>query len=209
MTKKTNKTENIIVTIEKANDKNHAFIKSNALAIMEIANTVYAPKIGDEKMGSDDYREWLFANHKELATYLFDDMGKPNKKGESKPIMSPHKKNIFAGIKSVATKNSEFLAWSESDIGNEVSSLAKITASINKYEKSLEPKTETESEGETESESEGEGEGESLTIEKPTLETVAKELLKKFSKDDCVKLSQMLYDLACEDVSDDAIQNVG
>lgn len=193
---------NIIVKIEKANDKQNAFIKKNANAIMEMANQVYAPKMASEKMGSDDYRDWLFSNHEELATYLFDDMGKPNKKGESKPIMSPHKKNIFAGIKSVATKNAEFLAWSESDIGNEVSSLAKITASINKYEKSLDPKTETESE------SEGETESESLTIEKPTLKEVAQELLKQFSKDDCVILSQLLYDLACEDASEEAIEEV-
>ena len=128
---------NIILKIELANDKNNAFLKDNANKVLAQANELYAPKMGDDALGTDDYREWLFANHKELAYYLYDEKGKPNKKGASKPVMSQHKKNIFAGIKTIATDNDGFVAWSESDVGNEVSSLAKVTASINKYQKSL------------------------------------------------------------------------
>ena len=133
---------NIILKIEKANDKNNAFLKDNADKVLTQANELYAPKMGDDALGTDDYREWLFKNHAELAAYLYDELGKPNKKGVSKPVMSQHKKNIFAGIKTVATDNDAFVEWAASDIGNEVSSLAKVTASINKFQKSLvEPET--------------------------------------------------------------------
>lgn len=133
---------NIILKIEQANDKNNAFLKDNADKVLTQANELYAPKMGDDALGTDDYREWLFSNHKALAEYLYDEMGKPNKKGVSKPVMSQHKKNIFAGIKTIATDNDAFLDWAGSDVGNEVSSLAKVTASINKYQKSLiEPET--------------------------------------------------------------------
>jgi len=119
--------------------------------------------------------------------------------------MGQHKKNIFGGIKTIATDNEGFLEWAnQSDIGNEVSSLAKVTASINKYAKSLEPKTETQNTSdETES-----TETESTDNAKPSLEQVAQELLKRFTADECVKLSEMLYDMACENASDEAIEKV-
>ena len=132
----------IILKIEKANDKNNKQIKQNADLVIAECKELYQPKI--DGMKTDDYREWMFANHPKQAEYFYDEMGKPNNKGISKPIMGQHKKNIFGGIKTIATDNEAFLNWAQSDIGNEVSSLAKVTASINKYAKSIEPKTETQ-----------------------------------------------------------------
>ena len=126
---------NIIVKIEKANDKTHALIKNNASNLIELCNDVYAPKLED--MGNDDYREWLFENHKELAEYLYDEVG-----AKDKPKMGQHKKNIFGGIKTIATRNNDFLAWCASDFGSGTASLAKVTGSVNGYEKSLAPKAE-------------------------------------------------------------------
>ena len=193
---------NIILEIEQRNDDNNAYLKDNAQAVLKLANKLFAPKMGDDALGNDDYREWLFKKDKAFAEYMYDEMGKPNKKGISKPIMGQHKKNIFGGIKTIATDNAAFLEWAnQSDIGNEVSSLAKVTASINKYAKSLEPKTETGAGDET-------GEHETIENAKPPLEQIAQELLKKFTADECIKLSEMLYDMACENASDEAIEKV-
>ena len=126
---------NIIVKIEKANDKTHALIKNNADNLIELCNEVYAPKLDDMKQ--DEYRDWLFAEHKELAVYLYDTVG-----AKDKMKMSQHKKNIYAGIKTIATRNVDFLAWCDSDFGSGTASLAKVTGSVNGYEKSLAPKTE-------------------------------------------------------------------
>jgi len=194
----------IILKIEKANDKNNKQIKQNADLVIAECRELYQPKIDGIK--TDDYREWMFANHPKQAEYFYDELGEPNKKtGERKPIMGQHKKNIFGGIKTIATDNEGFLEWAnQSDIGNEVSSLAKVTASINKYAKSLEPKTETQNASdETES-----TETESIDNAKPPLEQIAQELLKRFTPDECIKLSEMLYDMACENASDEAIEKV-
>ncbi len=126
---------NIIVKIEKANDKTHALIKNNADNLIELCNAVYAPKLDDMKQ--DEYRDWLFAEHKELAVYLYDTVG-----AKDKLKMSQHKKNIYGGIKTIATRNNDFLAWCDSDFGGGTASLAKVTSSINGYEKSLAPKPE-------------------------------------------------------------------
>jgi len=201
---------NIILEIEQRNDDNNAYLKDNAQAVLKLANKLFAPKMGDDALGNDDYREWLFKKDKAFAEYMYDEMGKPNKKGISKPIMGQHKKNIFGGIKTIATDNEGFLEWANQfDIGNEVSSLAKVTASINKYAKSLEPKTETQNTSdETESTETESTETESTDNAKPSLEQIAQELLKRFTPDECVKLSEMLYDMACENASDEAIEKV-
>ena len=79
----------------------------------------------------------LFENHKELAVYLYDEVG-----AKDKLKMSQHKKNIYGGIKTIATRNNDFLAWCASDFGSGTASLAKVTGSVNGYEKSLAPKPE-------------------------------------------------------------------
>ena len=196
----------MILKIEKANDKNNALIKNNADMLIAECQELYQPKI--DGMKTDDYREWLFANHPKMAEYLYDELGEPNKKtGERKPIMGQHKKNIFNnGIKEIATNETGFLTWCESEHGKGTSSLAKVKPAITAYEKSLQPKSETGASDETgESET---GENETIENAKPSLEQIAQKLLKEFGADDCVKLSEMLYDMACENASDEAIEKV-
>lgn len=187
---------NIILKIETNNDKNHALMKKNAQEILNQANEVYAPKMGDDALGSDDYREWLFANHKDLAEYLYDELGKANKKGEQKPVMSQHKKNIFAGIKTIATRNDDFMAWCDSDSGRNVSSLAKVTSAVNSYLKSLEAPAEKSGAGDDETESAGDDGAISL-------EDMAREIITKLGKDAAMQLSTMIWDLADGEIADE------
>ena len=198
----------IILKIEKANDKNNKQIKQNADLVIAECKELYQPKI--DGMKTDDYRAWMFANHPKQAEYFYDELGEPNKKtGERKPIMGQHKKNIFNnGIKEIAINETGFLAWCESDHGQGTSSLAKVKPAITAFQKSLEPKQEKQS-GESDETGENEtGENETIENAKPSLEQIAQELLKRFTPDECVKLSEMLYDMACENASDEAIEKV-
>ena len=181
---------NIILKIETNNDKNHALMKKNAQEILSQANAVYAPKMGDDAIGSDDYRDWLFANHKDLAEYLYDDLGKANKKGEQKPVMSQHKKNIFAGIKTIATRNDDFLAWCDSDSGRNVSSLAKVTSAVNSYLKSLETPAKNSGAGDDETETESAGDDAPISIE-----DMARDIIAKLGRKDADALSIAIADL--------------
>ena len=196
---------NIIVKIEKANDKTHALIKNNADNLIELCNAVYAPKLDD--MGNDDYREWLFENHKELAEYLYDEVG-----AKDKPKMGQHKKNIFGGIKTIATRNNDFLAWCASDFGSGTASLAKVTGSVNGYEKSLAPKPEkTAPASGGGDDASGDDTVETIApIEptKPSLEQIAQKIIADLGNDAAIELSTMLYDMACASASDEAIEKV-
>lgn len=196
----------MILKIEKANDKNNALIKNNADTLITECRALYQPKL--DGMKTDDYREWMHANHPKMAAYLYDETGAPNKKGISKPVMSQHKKNIFNnGIKMIATQEDDFLAWCDSDHGQGTSSLAKLKPAITAYQKSLQPKTET---GGNDDETGEDETSETAASEnaKPSLEQVAQKLLQEFGADECVKLSAMLYDMACENASDEAIEKV-
>ena len=196
--------KNIIVKIEKANDKTHALIKSNADNLIELCNEVYAPKLED--MGNDDYRDWLFAEHKELAEYLYDEVG-----AKDKLKMSQHKKNIYGGIKTIATRNNDFLAWCASDFGSGTASLAKVTGSVNGYEKSLAPKAEKTAPTNGDGGDGGDDTGETIApIEnaKPSLEQIAQKIIADLGNDAAIELSTMLYDMACTSASDEAIEKV-
>lgn len=201
---------NIIVKIEKANDKTHALIKDNAENLIEMCNEVYAPKLDDMKQ--DEYRDWLFAEHKELAVYLYDEVGAKNKMK-----MSQHKKNIYAGIKTIATRNADFIAWCGSDFGSGTASLAKVTGSVNGYEKSLAPKIEktppVTGGGDDTSGDDTSGDDTPIIIEQantelPTLEEIAKKIIADFGNDAAIELSTLLYDMACDSASDEAIEKV-
>ena len=185
---------NIILKIEKANEKNRNFMRDNAQAIVDMCNTLYAPKMGDEPMKTDDYREWMMKEHPEFAAYIYDEMGKPNSKGVCKPTMSQHKKNIMQGVKTVATRNDGFLEWANSDAGQETTTLAKVTGAVNKYFKAP-----------TEPTGEGEGE-EGETDNGITLEDMAREIIKKVGHDDALKLSELIYDMACAEASPEAVE---
>ena len=198
---------NIIVKIEKANDKTHALIKNNADNLIELCNEVYAPKLDDMKQ--DEYRDWLFAEHKELAVYLYDTVG-----AKDKMKMSQHKKNIYAGIKTIATRNADFIAWCDSDFGSGTASLAKVTGSVNGYEKSLAPKTEktTPASGGSDDASGDDASGDDtptiIEPSKPSLEEIAKKIIDDFGNDAAIELSTMLYDMAVAGASDEAIEKV-
>ena len=182
---------NIILKLEQANER----VKDNADKVMTQANELYAPKMGDDALGTDDYREWLFKNHKALAEFLYDEMGKANKKGVKKPVMSQHKKNIFAGIKTIATDNDAFLDWAGSDVGNEVSSLAKVTASINKYQKSLEPKSDNTSAGDDDAGDDAETETSADDNAPISIEDMARDIIAKLGRKDADALSIAIADL--------------
>lgn len=197
----------MILKIEKANDKNNALIKNNADTLIAECKELYQPKI--DGMKTDEYREWLFANHVKMAEYLYDELGEPNKKtGERKPIMGQHKKNIFNnGIKEIAINENGFLAWCDSDHGQGTSSLAKVKPAITAFEKSLQPKTETET-GESDETGESETGASDETIAKPSLEEIAKKIIDDFGHDAAIELSTMLYDMAVAGASDEAIEKV-
>ena len=70
---------------------------------------------GKEKAGTDAIRDTIFADAR--FTWLYDDTGKANKKGISKPIMSPLMRKIREGMLFLADEdNAEmFIAWTETD----------------------------------------------------------------------------------------------
>lgn len=185
----------MILKIEKANDKNNALIKNNADTLITECRALYQPKL--DGMKTDDYREWMHANHPKMAAYLYDETGAPNKKGVCKPVMSQHKKNIFNnGIKMIATQEGDFLAWCDSDHGQGTSSLAKLKPAITAYQKSLQPKTET---GGNDDDAENEtGENETGENAKPDLNAIAKKLIEQLGHKDAATLSTMLWDMVEE-----------
>lgn len=198
---------NIIVKIETASNEVTLLIKDNAENLIELCNEIYAPKLEDMKQ--DEYRDWLFENHNEVAKYLFDEVGA---KGKMK--MSQTSKNVSGGIKTIATRNDDFRAWCASDFGSGTTSLAKVTASINGYEKSLAPKPEKtapESGGSDDASGDDASGDDTPTIieqSKPTLEEIAKKIIDDFGNDAAIELSTLLYDMACVSASDEAIEKV-
>jgi len=193
---------NIIVKIETASNEVTLLIKDNAENLIELCNEIYAPKLDDMKQ--DEYRDWMFENHNEVAQYLFDEVGA---KGKMK--MSQTSKNVSGGIKTIATRNADFRAWCASDFGSGTTSLAKVTSSINGYEKSLAPKTEktTPASGGGDDAS---GDDTLTIIEqaKPSLEEIAQKIIADFGNDAAIELSTLLYDMACVSASDEAIEKV-
>jgi len=193
---------NIIVKIETASNEVTLLIKDNAENLIELCNEIYAPKLDDMKQ--DEYRDWMFENHNEVAQYLFDEVGA---KGKMK--MSQTSKNVSGGIKTIATRNADFRAWCASDFGSGTTSLAKVTSSINGYEKSLAPKTEktTPASGGGDDAS---GDDTPTIIEqaKPSLEEIAQKIIADFGNDAAIELSTLLYDMACVSASDEAIEKV-
>ena len=138
---------------------------------------------------------------------MYDTVG-----AKDKLKMSQTSKNIFGGIKTIATRNNDFLAWCESDFGSGTTSLAKVTGSVNGYEKSLAPKKEktTPASGGGDDAS-GDDTGETIApIEpaKPSLEQIAQKIIADLGNDAAIELSTMLYDMACSSASDEAIEKV-
>lgn len=100
-------------------------IKDNAKSIIktcrDFAEIVAASKGGDELRG--DLCAAGFA-------WLYDTLGKPNKSGKAKAIMSGHMKHLKSGMIFIHENEAAFLAWSDSKEKTGVSSIRGIKAAI-------------------------------------------------------------------------------
>jgi DNA-binding transcriptional regulator GbsR (MarR family) len=121
-------TNSIVKTlfVNRANAINADIVK-NATAILTECATFFdiiedahnaermARKDENAKAGTDAIREAITTDGH--FAWLYDAMGKPNKKGISKPIMSDHMRKIREGMLFLADENNAdlFTTWAESD----------------------------------------------------------------------------------------------
>ena len=100
-------------------------IKDNAKSIIEtcrqFAEIVAASKGGDELRGD------LCANG---FAWLYDSLGKPNKSGKAKAIMSGHMKHLKSGMIFINENEAAFLAWCDTKEKTGVSSIRGIKAAL-------------------------------------------------------------------------------
>lgn len=104
-------------------------IKENATQILEdciLYQTICNKYSGDDR--KDNLIEQGFQ-------WLFDDKGKPNKKGICKPIMSGTMRNNANGMQFIAEHADEFIAWAKTDEKTGVNSFTGIKTAL-KPEKS-------------------------------------------------------------------------
>jgi hypothetical protein len=121
-------TNSIVKTlfVNRANAINADIVKNAPAILIECAtffdiieNTHNAERMTrkDEtaKAGTDAIREAIMTDGH--FSWLYDAMGKPNKKGISKPIMSDHMRKIREGMLFLADENNAdlFTTWAESD----------------------------------------------------------------------------------------------
>lgn len=99
-------------------------IKQNADQIL--ADCLFYANACAESKG-DDRRDHLINNGFE---WLFDTLGKPNKKGIAKPIMSGTMRNNANGMLFVAEHAEAFKAWAASDEKTGVNSFTGIKAAL-------------------------------------------------------------------------------
>ena len=142
----------IIKQIETKSLNVNAFIKKNSAYILNESIIIGTKK---DSLKADDFRNWVFTTNEIDIKFMFDEKGKPNKKGEVKKIMSQHNKNVMNGIIKIYNNQDLFVNWvkdEEYKKGNSTTSIAKIPSVLTQYEKHLNPTTnETETE-ETETE---------------------------------------------------------
>jgi len=152
----------IIKQIETKSLNVNAFIKKNSAYILNESIIIGTKK---DSLKADDFRNWVFTTNEIDIKFMFDEKGKPNKKGEVKKIMSQHNKNVMNGIIKIYNNQDLFVNWvkdEEYKKGNSTTSIAKIPSVLTQYEKHLNPttnETETDTE-ETESKNNNE-----ITIE--------------------------------------------
>ena len=146
-------------------------IKDNAKSIVEqcqlLADIVAASKGGDELRG--DLSENGFA-------WLYDTLGKPNKSGKSKAIMSGHMKHLKVGMIYIHENEAAFLTWCDNKEKTGVSSIRGIKAAISPKKEKAEKVTSSHENDESESDS-----ADNATIEKGDNRSRA-ELLENFLK---------------------------
>jgi len=148
----------IIKQIETKSLNVNAFIKKNSAYILNESIIIGNKK---DTLKADDFRNWVFTTNEIDIKFMFDEKGKPNKKGEVKKIMSQHNKNVMNGIIKIYNNQDLFVNWvkdEEYKKGNSTTSIAKIPNVLTQYEKHLNPstnETETDTE-ETETETDTE-----------------------------------------------------
>ena len=142
----------IIKQIETKSLNVNTFIKKNSSYILNESVIIGSKK---DTMKADDFRNWVFTTNEIDIKFMFDEKGKPNKKGEVKKIMSQHYKNVMNGIIAIYNNQDTFVNWvndNEYKKGNNVTSLSKMSNNLTQYNNYLNPSNnETETE-ETETE---------------------------------------------------------
>jgi len=142
----------IIKQIETKSLNVNTFIKKNSSYILNESIIIGNKK---DTLKSDDFRNWVFTTNEIDIKFMFDEKGKPNKKGEVKKIMSQHYKNVMNGIIAIYNNQDTFVNWvndNEYKKGNNVTSLSKMSNNLTQYNNYLNPSNnETETE-ETETE---------------------------------------------------------
>lgn len=142
-------------------------IKDNAKSIVEqcqaFSDIVTASKGGDELRGD------LCANG---FSWLYDSLGKPNKSGKSKAVMSSHMRQVKDGMIFINENEAAFLAWCDNQEKTGVSSIRGIKAAIS-------PKKDTSKNVSTGNKNEGDEATDNATTEKGDNRTPA-ELLENF-----------------------------
>ena len=121
-------------------------IKDNAKSIVEtcrqLAEIVEASKGGDELRGD------LCANG---FAWLYDSLGKPNKSGKAKAIMSGHMKHLKSGMIFIHENEAAFSAWCDIKEKTGVSSIRGIKAALSPKKEKAEKVTTSHENDESES----------------------------------------------------------
>lgn len=121
-------------------------IKDNAKSIVEqcraFSDIVTASKGGDELRGD------LCANG---FAWLYDSLGKPNKSGKAKAIMSGHMKHLKAGMIFIHENEAAFLTWCDNKEKTGVSSIRGIKAAISPKKEKVEKVTNSHENDESDS----------------------------------------------------------
>jgi hypothetical protein len=145
-----------------------------------------AQKNDEAKAGTDALRDAIFADgHFE---WLYDDTGKPNKKGISKPIMSDGMRKIREGMLFLADENNAdlFLAWADSKPNKKgVCDFANIKTAIKpKAEKTASDASEGEGESDA-SEDAAATDADTKRTKEEFLEWVFNQAFTEFGMDGC------------------------
>ena len=142
----------IIKQIETKSLNVNTFIKKNSSYILNESVIIGSKK---DTMKADDFRNWVFTTNEIDIKFMFDEKGKPNKKGEVKKIMSQHYKNVMNGIIAIYNNQDTFVNWvndNEYKKGNNVTSLSKMSNNLTQYNNYLNPSNNETEETETETE---------------------------------------------------------
>jgi hypothetical protein len=194
--------------------KNHEQIISECMEFNSIISACHETaqkesKNPHVKAGTDAIREAVVNSN---FTWLYDEMGKPNKKGIAKPTMGSNMRKIREGMLFIASDDNAdlFIAWANSD--NSKSQGITDFANIKKVIKPKPQKTEIVVD-ETGADETGADETETASNETeknamPSLADIAKKLVADLGKKEANKLSILIAELVEDDLSDADIEKM-